>query len=127
MIEAILSGMSWDYDFNPLSDYRRQRKNLDKYFCREKIKRLHMLVRHGGRWEPRDRRAIDFARNCLLKMTPDYTLEFIWIITGYNACSIESIEQLLRTPSIRSLVSNHLSRIGDMMGSFKRSSQIMTI
>lgn len=122
LIEAILSGMSWDWDFNPLSDQKRQRKNLDKYFCREKIKMLHILVRHGARWEPRDRRAIDFARSCLLKMTPDYTLEFIWIMTGYKACSIESIEQLLRTPSIRSLVSSHLPRIGEMLEAFKKSS-----
>jgi len=71
LIEAILSGMSWDREFNPFSGYTRQRKNLDKCFCREKIKMLHMLVRHGARWEPKDRKAIDFARSCLLKMPPD--------------------------------------------------------
>ncbi len=122
LIEAILSGMCWDRDFNPLSDHKRQRKNLDKYFCREKIKMLHILVRHGARWEPRDRRAIDFARSCLLKMTPDYTAEFIWIMTGYKACSVEALEQLLRPPSIRSLVSCHLPRIREMIEAFKKSS-----
>jgi len=81
-----------------------------------------MLVRHGARWEPKDRKEIDFARSCLLKMTPDYTMEFIWIMTGYYACSSESIEQLLRTPSIRSLVSHHLPRIGEMKEAFKKSS-----
>jgi ankyrin repeat protein len=121
LIEATLSGMSWDSDFDPFSYTKRQRKNLDKSHCREKIKMLHMLVRHGAKWEPEKSHGVDFARGCLLKMIPDYTMEFIWIMTGYKACSPKNIEELLRTPSIRSLISNHLPRIAEMMESLGKN------
>ncbi len=49
---------------------------------------------------PADRYKINDVRRSLLKMTDDYTAEFIWIMSKYNACSRENIEQLIQTPTI---------------------------
>ena len=78
---------------------------------------IHMLVKAGAKWMPEDRYVINDARRELLKMTPDYTLEFIWIITKYNASTRKNLEQLVRTPTIRALVAVHLPKINKMIAS----------
>jgi len=63
-------------------------------------------------WE--DRSQIGDARRSLLKMKPDYAVEFIWIMSKYNASTRENIEELIRTPSIRSVVHQHMARIYEL-------------
>ena len=81
---------------------------------------IHILAKNGAKWFPKDRSEIADARRSLLKLQPDYTVEFIWIMEKYNACNPESIEELIRTPSIRTLVSSKLSRINELIESFPR-------
>jgi hypothetical protein len=52
-----------------------------------------------------------------MKMNPDYTVEFIWIMSKYKACARGQIEELIRTPSIRALVAGHLTRIAELLDS----------
>jgi len=54
----------------------------------------------------------------LLKMSSDYTLEYIWLMSQYKACRRENIEQLIRTPSMRALVSKDLHRLKELMEGF---------
>lgn len=82
---------------------------------RENIKMIHMLAKHGAKWLPNDRSKISDARRSLLRMKPDYTVEFIWIMSKYKACRREDIEELVRTPSIRSLISQYRSRIDELL------------
>jgi len=74
-----------------------------------------MLTKHGAKWLPKERSEIGDARRSLLKMKPDYTVEFIWIMSKYNACKRENIEELIRTPSIRSLISQHLKMVDGLL------------
>ena len=83
-----------------------------------KIKMIHILAKHGAKWLPIDRSEIGDARRSLLYMSPDYTVEFIWIMTKYNACKPEALEELIRTPSIQSLISRHRPRINQLIASF---------
>jgi hypothetical protein len=76
---------------------------------------IHLLARHGAKWLPNDRSEINEARRSLLKMSPDYTVEFIWIMSKYNAATRENIEDLIRTPTIRALLYSHLPRINELM------------
>jgi len=46
---------------------------------------------------------------------PDYTVEFIWVMSKYNASKPEFIEELIRTPSIRSLISKHSESLAKMI------------
>jgi hypothetical protein len=121
LIQVLLTSMSWYFYFNAWDTWRSDRntkRNLDGDYSREKIKMIHLLAKHGAKWFPKDRSEISDARRSLLKMKPDYTVEFIWIMSKYNACRHEDIEELIRTPSIRSLISQHRSRIDEMMEAF---------
>ncbi len=121
LIGALLMSMSWYSDFNPWDTWRtnkNKKRNLDNDRSREKIKMIHILAKHGAKWLPIDRSEIGDARRSLLYMSPDYTVEFIWIMTKYNACKPEALEELIRTPSIQSLISRHRPRINQLIASF---------
>lgn len=118
LIQASLTSMSWHCDFalwDPWTKTRRSNRNLDNEKSREKIKMIHLLAKHGAKWLPKDRLEIGDARRSLLKMSPDYTIEFIWIMSKYNACKREDVEELIRTSAIRDLIHSHLPRIYDLM------------
>jgi hypothetical protein len=115
LISILLNNMTWSIDFDLFSE--RPKKHIDTSKSREKIKMIHLLVHSGAKWIPRDRNEINDARRALLKMKADYAVEFIWIMSQYKACSREDAEQLMRTPSIRSLCSQHLQRIEELIQS----------
>jgi ankyrin repeat protein len=122
LIQSLLSGMSWHFDVDSWDLWREDRtskRDLDTDRAREKIKMIHMLVKHGAKWLPNDRSEISDARRSLLKMKPDYTVEFIWIMSKYKACRREDIEELVRTPSIRSLIAQHRPRIDELLRCFE--------
>jgi hypothetical protein len=85
--------MTWFFDFNPFSE--RPKKNIDTSKSREKIKMIRLLISRGAKWIPIDRGDINYARKALLKMSHDYILEFIWIMSQYKACAREDTEQLM--------------------------------
>jgi hypothetical protein len=114
LISSLLGYMTWSFDL----DHRNQKRNLDTSRSREKLKMVHLLARHGARWIPANNDEISDARRSLIKMSPDYTVEFIWIMSKYKACARGHIEELIRTPSIRALVSGHLPRIAELLDSF---------
>lgn len=114
LISSLLGDMTWSFDL----DHRTPKKDLDTSRSREKLKMIHLLARHGARWIPEDKDEISHARRSLMKMSPDYTAEFIWIMSKYKACARGPIEELIRTPSIRALVSGHLTRIAELLDSF---------
>ena len=108
LIQALLTHMDWYFDINHWDIWRTDRtpkRNIDNEGSRERIKMIHILPKHGAKWLPKNRSEIGDARRSLLKMKPDYTVEFICIMSKYNACKPEDIEELVRTPSIRSLIS----------------------
>ena len=77
-----------------------------------------MLVRNGARWEPQDRRAINDARRSLIKMQSDYIMEFIWIMSEYQACKRDDMEALIKNPNMKALLSKHQNRFDEMMKIF---------
>ena len=82
---------------------------------RSQIKGIHLLAKHGARWIPSDKKEINKARRDLLNLKPDYAMEFIWIMQKYRACDMESIRELLRTPSIKSHVAEHRERLAQIL------------
>ena len=101
--------------------FSRDDKNIDSSESREKIKMLHMLARKGARWNPADRYDLTSARRSLLKMKPDYTMEFIWIMSEYKACAHEAIEELMRSSAMRALISQHINRYKELLGAFEKA------
>ena len=79
---------------------------------------IHLLARYGAKWQPSDRREINEARLSLLKMKADYTVEFLWIMSTYKACTREVMDELMRPKPIRTLVSKHETRVRELMETF---------
>lgn len=115
LINSLLSRMSWN--FNPWTRTREE-KDIDSHDARESIKMIHMLVRSGAKWEPRDKGEINYIRRSLLKMRSDYILEFVWIMSEYGACARSAVDDLVKTPAMRSLVSKHSGRLNTLLESF---------
>ena len=78
------------------------------------MKAIYLLAKHGARWRP-DAYNIKSARRTLLKMAPDYTAEFVWIMSKYKACKKANLAELLRTPGISDHVSMYGSRIRELL------------
>ena len=54
-------------------------------------------------------------------MSVDYTVEFVWIMAKYDGCCRDTIEQLLRTPTIRRHVAKHQPRIQELLKDFEEA------
>jgi hypothetical protein len=118
LIQSLLSRMSWNLDFWTRS---KRENDIDSYESREIIKMIHMLVRHGARWEPIEKGEVSLARRSLMKMKSDYIMEFIWIMSEYKACPRNAIDDLIKNPVTRSMVSEHIARLNMLMDSFADS------
>jgi hypothetical protein len=102
-----------------LWDFRREEKDIDSSRSRDYIKMIHMIARAGAQWEP-DGRVLGEGRRALLKMSADYTMEFLWIMAEYGACSRETAEKLIANRAIKDHVSAHSSHLKEIMASFKQ-------
>ena len=96
-------------------------RRIDSHRSREKIKLVHLLAKHGAKWVPKDSRQINAARRSLLKLAPDYTIEFVWIMSKYQGCSREAVEQLLRTPTIKRHTSSHRGRLEELVSEWDQT------
>ena len=105
---TLLRNLTWDV---PPDKY-------DTDTARNQMKMLHLLAKYGARWCPLDRNEINLARRTLLKMTPDYALEFAWIMSKYQACSRGNLQSLLKTTSIRRHTLEHKDRLKELLEHF---------
>lgn len=115
-ISRLVNGTGFDLFLHNWRCHRDRKGAGDCQQCREKIKLIHVLAKHGAKWVPKDTSEINEARRSLLKLIPDYTVEFVWIMAKYQACSRSVIEQLLRTPSIKKHVGQFRERLVELTG-----------
>ena len=108
----------WGSSYMDWSSRKDRPRNKDAVQSREILKALHLLARHGGKWIPTDKSEIESARRSLMQMTPDYTAEFIWIMSKYRSCERTVIEDLLRTSSIKAVILPVRSRVDELLQSF---------
>jgi hypothetical protein len=113
-IHEMLTRMQWRGASYYWFDSRRS-GNFDTERGREQLKMIHLLAQHGGRWIPEEPRQINDVRRSLLKMTAEYTVEFIWIMEKYRACSKTDIEILLRTPTIKRHTAEYRQELGKIL------------
>jgi hypothetical protein len=112
----LLGNMDWVLpQLNSWGSLDRIRKNIDTDEARGKLKAIHILAKYGAKWSPKNKDSVDSVRRSLLKLMPDYTVEFVWIMSKYKACPKDAIENLLRTSSIKSLISGHNQRVNELL------------
>lgn len=118
LIGSFIQSMSWSFSRYPSwrDNYGTpaSERKIDTPDARDNLKAIHLLARHGGKWRPKDKGAINYARRSLLKLTPDYTTEFVWIMSKYKACALETIQSLLSTPTIKSHTVAHAARLREI-------------
>ena len=83
---------------------------LDSDRSREFMKNIYLLAEAGGKWRPAADE-IKSARKSLTKMIPEYTVEFISLMARFKAAKKEDVVELLRTPTIKSLIGKYRDRI----------------
>ncbi len=118
LIQTCIQRLHWY--FYPWSTSERK-SDIDSSRSRETLKTIHILTKHGAKWLPKDRFQIDEARRSLLKMSVDYTVEFVWIMSKYDGCSRDTVEQLLKTTTIRRHVAKHQTRIEELLKEFGKT------
>lgn len=118
LIQSLVNGIDWD--MSPHFGYKPPKNDIDHSMGRDKLKMIHMVIRHGAKWQP-EHHEINAARRALLKMRPDYTMEFVWILTGYNACDLENLDALLNETRMRRLLAGFKNRLEEMMRSLGKN------
>ena len=116
-IQHVLNSLDWDVRFRSWNCSPGHRL-FDDYEARDRMKAIHLLAKHGGRWMPRENRDMNSARKSLMNLTADYTAEFVWIMAKYRACDRESVEVLLRTPKMKTHVARRQARINELLTSW---------
>jgi hypothetical protein len=107
---------SWRWDEKP------QKRDIDSERARQNLKAIHLVAQHGGKWGPSEY-DIKSARRSLLKMIPDYTAEFVWIMSKYTSCGHDDLVALLNSPSMKRHISSHRERISALVASMCEASE----
>lgn len=121
LIQTCIRCLDWSFDYDWFTRERKT-KGIDTSRSRETLKMIHILAKYNAKWMPTERYQINDARRSLLKMSADYTIEFVWIMGKYDGCSRDIIEQLLRTPTIKRHVATHQPRIQELLKEFPSTS-----
>lgn len=107
------SSYRFAWDFGPP---QKETPKLDSDRSREFMKGIYLLAEAGGKWRP-DAAQIKSARKSLVKMIPEYTVEFISLMARFDAAKRSDVEELIRTPSMKSQVGKYRNRINEHLES----------
>ena len=106
-IQSCLNELGWARHFSYSWERDTNGRNLDTRDSRDRLKAIHLLAKHGAKWVPQGKYEMSSARRSLVYLKPDYTVEFAWIMSKYKACSLEHLQELLRTPTIKAHIAGH--------------------
>lgn len=106
----------WNWEFTP------KRRAIDSDLARQRMRAIHLVAKHGGRWTPSDD-GIKSARRILLKMIPDYTVELVWIMSKYKAARSTDVAELLNSPSMRGHIAEHRARLDEILNVLSQNDQ----
>jgi hypothetical protein len=118
-IRSCLNDLNWTGRFNSYSWDRDKNGKYDTSDSRERMKALHLLVKHGARWIPEEKYEMNSARRSLLGLKPDYAIEFLWIMSKYKACTKENIQTLFSTPTIKNHTLPHRTRLLELLATWE--------
>lgn len=112
-----LRGMDWEARLRSLRGWG-EGLHLDSHETREKMEAVHILAEHGARWLPQDAREVNDVRRSLLKLAPEYTVEFVGIMSHFRATTRENLDSLLRPKSITTHLTRCQQRVSKLLEAF---------
>jgi hypothetical protein len=115
-LRSLLDHIGWNFRVDPW-DRDRPPGTLDTTEARDKMQAVDLIAKHGGKWVPEDRSEINSARRALLKLKPEYTVEFVAIMAEYGACAKENLQTLLGTQTMKTHTAKHSERILRLLSS----------
>jgi hypothetical protein len=118
LIPKLIDALTWSGRWSTSYDSwlpKAGRRKFDSADSRDTMKAIHVLVRHGARWVPKDKDAIAQTRRSLLQMTANYTIEFIWILSKYRASDLIPLKELLGTPTMKANIAPHRERVANLL------------
>ena len=83
-----------------------------KYLVSKTRDTIQLLLEHGALWRPDNARDLESVRRNLYECEPDVTLEFIEWLKKHDACSQDTLYNLLRTPAMK----KHLTPMARKLG-----------
>jgi hypothetical protein len=113
LLQYALTKFDWEARFSR-SPWESER-GIDTHKTRELMEIVHLLAEHGARWEPTERYQLNAVRRSLLGVKPEYTVEFVGIMTHRQLCTRDSLEALLRPNSMKVHVERYSERIQKLM------------
>lgn len=93
----------------------------DSPVTREKMKMLHLLAKKGAKWLPQGQQQVNSVRRSLLQVSPEYTLELLWLASQYEFATKETMLGLLNTTTILSHLTRHKSVFEELKASLAKS------
>jgi hypothetical protein len=91
--------------------YGRSQK-ASKYEVSDTRETLHLLFESGALWKPDNTHELQSVRRYLYECEPDVTLELVQQLTKHNACSRDTLHELLRTPAMKKHLSPEATSFG---------------
>jgi hypothetical protein len=82
------------------TNYGRKPK-ASKYKVSERLKTLQLLLEQGALWRPDDKHQLTEARRGLFECEPEVTLELIERMIKHEACTQDTLKDLIETPAIK--------------------------
>ncbi|QEG24851.1 hypothetical protein [Mariniblastus fucicola] len=120
---GIVSRLEWRIRLRIYNwELNHQDNGHDSEATRECLKMLYLLASNGAKWKP-DKSELNSARRSLLKMTPDYTVEFVWILYKFDASEIYIAINLARIPTIKRHIRRLQPRLHELIQNWKEKSE----
>ena len=113
-LELCIDGMQYSWAVDPI--WVHKRKPIDSMRSAETIEIINLLCQNGARWEPANRKTVTKARGSFLKLTPQHTVDFVKIMSKYQACSRKVLDELLSTPAIQRHLTEHTKQLAASLG-----------
>ena len=104
---------SWltHFSFETFNFHRHQRA---RYEVSRTLGCIETLVEHGAQWKPESSREMNGVRRSLYECEPAVTIEVLQLLLKNNACSRDTIHELVRSPRMKQHLASqgwHLARL----------------
>lgn len=98
----------------PVSEWVIERP-VDEQAVAEKAKILALILEHGARWRPVDKKEYQGMRKAMNQMDTGVTLDFVGLMVKHKACERAAMEELFRTESLRVHCWKHIGEIYELI------------
>jgi len=115
ILQSLLTSMDWEARLSSLRRWNED-QGLDSQEARDKMEAVHNLAENGARWLPLGSGEINAVRRSLLKLTPEYTVEFVGIMSHFRATERANLDALMRSRSIANHVAKYQERVAKLLG-----------